>query len=189
MANNVTTNVEFIRINEAGKEKLQELYSHIKQNGGYEWFSNLWNMDEEISSTYDWNVENVGSKWCYFDERGDDYFRVISAWSYPESGIRWLVEQIAEADPEVLVRVVYDDEMPNFFGAALYNADGIIDEREWDSEQIQSIMKERMEEHQDLTEGSDEYIDAYYYSLWEMVHETQEELIKEILDSLNESEE
>lgn len=186
MANNVTTNVEFLKLSDAGKAKLQDLYSNIHPEDykSYEWFGDLWNIDKQTSNSYNWNLENIGSKWCYFDERGDDYLRLISAWSYPQAGILWLIEQIAEADPDLLVRVVFEDEMPNFFGAAVYNKDGEVEYCEWDSDQIEELMKERMESYKDLVEGTNEYSDVYFENLWDLVHDEQSTFIDSVIYNL-----
>ena len=63
MANHVNTNVRFEKLNDAGKAKLQELYSRIRaKDKGYEWFSDMWGLDQETSNLYQWNLENVGPK-------------------------------------------------------------------------------------------------------------------------------
>ena len=168
-------------LNDAGKAKLQELYSRIQPEGNYEWFSDLWGIDKETANLYEWNLENIGSKWCYFDEHGSDYFRIISAWSYPDSGIRWVIQQLAEVDPDVIARVIYEDEMPNFFGAAVYNKDGFVDHCEWESEEIEELMKERMASFQDLVEGTDDYGDEYNLQIWDLVHEEQDNFIEAVI--------
>ena len=46
MANHVNTHVRFEKLNDAGKAKLQELYSRIRNESGYEWFSDIFGLDK-----------------------------------------------------------------------------------------------------------------------------------------------
>ena len=60
MANHVNTHVRFEKINEAGLAKLQELYSRIRSDGqNYEWFSDMWGLDKEITDKYNWNIKSI----------------------------------------------------------------------------------------------------------------------------------
>ena len=124
MANHVNTHVRFEKINEAGLAKLQELYSRIRVEGSnYEWFSDMWGLDKEETDKYDWNLQHIGPKWCHFEDRGEDYFTTVSAWTYPDAGLVWLFEQIEQVDPDFIASVFYQDEMPNFFG--VYNTNRV----------------------------------------------------------------
>ena len=186
MANHVNTHVRFEKLNEAGLAKLQELYSRIRTDNNYEWFSDMWGLDKETTDKYDWNCENVGPKWCYFEDRGEDYFNTTSAWSYPEQGLVWLVEQIAEVDPDVLAYVTYEDEMPNFFGCWFINKDGLYDGYEWDDEEVTEAVKEAVPELAELNEETDseQYWDLWNENIWEVVAEKQYEVYKSIKESL-----
>ena len=189
MANHVSTHVRFEKINDAGIAKLQELYSHIRpQDGGYEWFSDIFGLDKEVTDKYDWNIENVGPKWCYFEDRGEDYFHTTSAWSPPETGLMWLFEQIAQVDPDFIASVFYEDEMPNFFGVFLYNKDGMVDGTEWESEEITEIMKETFPELSELNEETDseKYSEIWNDNIWDVISEKQYEVFKDVMESLKE---
>ena len=71
MPNHVNTHVRFEKLSDAGKAKLQELYSRIRaKENEYEWFSDIFGLDKEITDLREWNLENVGPKWCYFEDRG-----------------------------------------------------------------------------------------------------------------------
>ena len=39
----------------------------------------------------------------------------------PSDGFHWLAEQLGELDPELLMNVSYEDEMPNFVGWAVFD--------------------------------------------------------------------
>ena len=186
MANHVSTHVQFERISDAGKAKLQELYSRIRNDNGYEWFSDIWGLDKEETDKYDWNIQHVGPKWCYFEDRGDDYFNTISAWSYPDAGLVWLFEQIASVDPDFLASVMYEDEMPNFFGVYLYNKDGMIDGCEWEDGEITEMMKEQVPALRELDEEeqSDVYYDIWSENIWDLVHDKQIQVYNDIMEYL-----
>ena len=186
MANHVNTHVRFEKLNDAGKAKLQELYSRIRADNNYEWFSDMWGLDQLISNQYEWNLENVGPKWCHFEDRCEDYFATTSAWTYPQAGIEWLIDQLAEVDPDVLAYVTYEDEMPNFFGCWFFDKNGIVDGCEWEDEEITEMMKEA---HPSLLELDEEEQSEVYWgiwsdNIWDLVNDKQYEVYKSIKESL-----
>ena len=184
MANHVNTHVRFEKLNEAGLAKLQELYSRIlPEDKGYEWFSDLFGLDKEITNKYDWNLENIGPKWCYFEDRGEDYFNTISAWSFPQAGLEWMFEQIASADPDFIAAVFYEDEMPNFFGVYLYDKDGMVDGCEWGEDgEITALMEEMCPDLKNHEDGTDEYSDLWYENIWDMVHDKQHQVFSDVME-------
>lgn len=189
MANHVTTYVFFSKLNDAGKAKLQELYSNIKttDKGGYEWFSDIWGLSKEITDQYEWNLENIGPKWCYFEDRGEDYFNLVSAWSFPDAGLKWLFEQIATVDPDFIASAHYEDEMPNFFGVYVYNKDGMIDGCEWEEDEITEMMKEvnpSLAELDEETQG-EVYWEIWSENIWDLVHDKQSQVHNDIISHLN----
>ena len=191
MANHVNTHVRFERINDAGKAKLQELYAKVRDDKGYEWFSDIFGLDPEITDKYDWNLENVGPKWCYFEDRGEDYFNTTSAWSFPQPGLEWLFEQIAQVDSNFIASVFYEDEMPNFFGVYLYNNEGMIDGCEWGEDgEITELMHEHAPSLRELDqeEQSEVYHDIWCDNIWEMVHDKQNQTYSDIMQYLKEQE-
>jgi hypothetical protein len=185
MANHVNTHVRFEKLNDAGKAKLQELYSRLGDEEEPE-FSKLWNLHNDITDDYDWRLENIGPKWCYFEEYDEDYFNTVSAWSFPQAGVEWLFEQIAEVDPDFIASVFYQDEMPNFFGVYVYNKDGMVDGTEWESEEVIEIMKEAVPELSELNEETDseKYWEIWNDNIWEVVSEKQHETFKYVMESL-----
>ena len=190
MANHVNTYVKFERLNDAGKAKLQELYSRVRNNDDRPWFGDMWGLEPEICETHNWNCENVGPKWCYFEDRDEDCFQTTSAWVYPEQGISWLIEQLAAVDPNVLAYVTYEDEMPNFFGCWFFDANGMYDGYEWDDEEIQEMMKDSVPELAELNEeeDSDQYWDLWSDNIWELVGIKQYEVYQSIIMELNDDE-
>jgi hypothetical protein len=190
MANHVNTHVRFEKLSDAGVAKLQELYSRVGTDDGYEWFSDIFGVDRETSRLYEWNLENVGPKWCYFEDRGEDYFSTVSAWSFPQAGLEWVFEQIATADPDFIASVFYEDEMPNFFGVYVYNKDGMVDGCEWGEDgEIKEMMEEMVPELKNLNEETQEqeYFDLWSDNIWDLVHDKQGQTNKDILDYLKSS--
>jgi hypothetical protein len=188
MANHVNTSVRFEKLSDAGAAKLQELYSRIRTDNNYEWFSDIFGLDPEITDKYDWNLENIGPKWCHFEDRGEDYFNTISAWSFPQAGLEWLFEQIASVDPDFVAAIFYEDEMPNFFGVYVYNKDGMIDGCEWEGEEITDMMKQMIPELASLNEEeqSEEYWELWSENIWDLVHDKQHQVYNDIMESLKE---
>ena len=193
MANHVNTHVNFDKLSDAGKAKLQELYSRVRTRTApdkaviYEWFSDIFGLDPEITDKYDWNLENIGPKWCHFEDRGDDYFSTISAWSFPQQGLEWLFEQIKQVDPDFVASVFYQDEMPNFFGVYVYNKDGMIDGCEWGEEgEIEEMMHEMVPSLRELDkeEQSQVYFDIWCEHIWDLVHDKQDQVYNDIMESL-----
>ena len=189
MANHVNTYVRFEKINEAGKAKLQELYSRIRTTDNtYEWFSDIFGLDKEVTDLYEWNLQNIGPKWCYFEDRGEDYFATTSAWSFPQSGIEWLLEQIGQVDSDFIASVTYEDEMPNFFGVYVYNKEGVVDGCEWgEDNEIEEMMKEAVPSLRELDqeEQSEVYGELWSENIWDMVHDKQSQVYNDIMNYIN----
>ena len=188
MANHVNTHVRFEKLSGAGKAKLQELYSRIQvKENDYEWFSDIFGLNKELTDLREWNLENVGPKWCYFEDRDEDYFNTVSAWSFPQPGLEWLFEQIASVDPDFIASVFYQDEMPNFFGVYVYNKDGMIDGCEWGEEgEITEMMEQMVPSLKELDqeEQSEVYFDIWSENIWELVHDKQDQVYNDIMESL-----
>ena len=190
MANHVNTYVRFEKINEAGKAKLQELYSRIRTTDNtYEWFSDIFGLDKEVTDIYEWNLQNIGPKWCYFEDRGEDYFATTSAWSFPQPGIEWLLEQIGQVDSDFIASVTYEDEMPNFFGVYVYNKEGVVDGCEWgEDNEIEEMMKEAVPSLRELDqeEQSEVYGELWSENIWDLVHDKQSQVYNDIMEYLKE---
>lgn len=186
MANHVNTYVHFESINAAAAAKLEELYSRIRNEGNNKWFSDMWGIDPVISDEYQWNIDNVGSKWCYVDDVGEDFIHLVSAWSYPEEGIIWLVQELAKVDPNVIAYVTYEDEMPNFFGCWMLDKDGVIDGQDWDEEEIDNLMKQAVPELANINEeeDSERYWEVWGDNIWNVVGDAQDEIYRSMREWL-----
>ena len=185
MANNVTFKVSFEQINKAAKERLKEMFSRFQDNDCN--FGDMFVDGKEGSPTYEetstrnWYNENIGSKWCYLEEYDDDYLFGRSAWAAPSDGLHWLAEQLGELDPELLMNVSFEDEMPNFVGWAVFDGADLWDEGiEEDDESLDIVSK-----YSPDTNLDDE--DEYHEALWESIYDWQREnfnrVEKEIINS------
>lgn len=199
MANHIHTHVNFHRINDAGKKVLAKLYSRVRQDQDYEWFSDIFVDGKEGSPTYEeagqysFTVDAVGPKWCYFEEFGEDYFTMESAWSLPVTGVEWIFEKVSQVDSDFIAYVVYEDEMPNFAGAYVYKGGEIEDGLENDSEEIRDLVilsvvglaDEWDEEEEEFTdEGQDMFSDT----VWEVIGDYQMRIINEIIEMIEQDE-
>ena len=82
---------------------------------------------------------NIGSKWCYLEEYDDDYLFGEVPGSARE-GLHWLAEQLGELDPELLMNVSFEDEMPNFVGWSVFDGADLWDEGMEDDDAISDIV-------------------------------------------------
>lgn len=155
MANHVSTYINFQNITDSGKDHLNR-----------------------ISADWDWKGDDLGPKWCYIEDASDDYIMLVSAWSYPRDGIEKLIETLAETDPNIKANITYQDEMPNFFGCAIMTAEGIVDEIEWQWEEliehlhreVDGLKEHWDEEEEDWDEEGREIMNDH---LWECISDLQ----------------
>lgn len=194
MANHVSTHVEFSKISDKALEYLRDLYE-TRVRKEHNWFPDLFvdgeTLTYEESEQYAWTVDNIGPKWSYFEDFDSDNrgaFNVISAWSTPEAGLNRLFEALGEIDPDLVVSVRYEDEMPNFIGAAVYTADGLEEYHEWEYKEImerafaevEGLRESWDEDEKDFT--TDEARDMMWESQWEIINDMQREFFDEVLD-------
>jgi hypothetical protein len=196
MANHVHTVVTFHRINDDGKKVLEELYSRVRKDQDYEWLSDIFVDGKEGSPTYEetgkytFTLENIGPKWCYIEEFDGEQIIMTSAWSWPSIGMEWVFEKVAEVDPDFIAYVTYEDEMPNFVGACVYDKNGLVDEYEDEFDDIQQIVINSTEGlidewDADAEEFTDEGNDIFYENLWEVISDMQMKKIHEILEDMD----
>jgi hypothetical protein len=82
---------------------------------------------------------------------------------------------------------MYEDEMPNFFGVYVYNKDGMIDGCEWGEEgEITEMMEQMVPSLKELDqeEQSEVYFDIWSENIWELVHDKQDQVYNDIMESL-----
>ena len=183
MANHVRYTIDFQQINKAALTRLAEICSRVREPEGYgdQWFGDMFVDGKEGSPTYEdtnnvnWAYENVGSKWCVLEsmEVEETWAQIAgyAGWNQPEEGTQWLMEQLAEVDENLIGSLVYDDEMPNFFGVNVYDGDEPYYMRQWDDDELAELVAEKKEEDDDEDE-----------ILWEVMRDHQQDVLHEIVN-------
>ncbi len=174
MANHVTTRVT-IDCNEKAQVIVDQWREAIEQmdNGDYKMVWKLFGVDAE-EVTYDWWIENVGSKWCYADDIWDNNFTLVSAWDWPDKFVEWMAEQVIALDENATITVTYEDEMPNFVGYHRYDRFGDIgDTISYDT--LVEMVADAIPELKQLDEDSEEYFELLHENIWDAVYAWQED--------------
>ena len=196
MANHVNSVIEFHKINDAAKAKLVEMYGRTReQEYGSRWFGDMFvegDLTYEDVEQYSWKTEHIGPKWCYIEEFDEVTGLIIteSAWSAPEEGVLKLVKELNKLDDNIVWSIKYEDEMPNFIGAYVYENDEVVDGAEDDDDDIRYMMfyryphlKEQWDEDEDywktdedgdLTEEAEAAQDEYRDILFEWISDRQD---------------
>lgn len=201
MANYVNSNLTFDTITEEGLNFIRKLYAERvrKGEGDRQWFPDMFvdgeTLNYEETEQYAWTIENIGPKWSYIEDfdASDASFNIVSAWSAPIEGVEKLMEMLEEVDPNAIATMTYEDEMPNFVGAATFTCDGVNDSCDWDYDEI---VNQAMEENPDLRaewdseeeEFSDEGHEILYEVMWDIISEFQSDWISEDLQYLKNGE-
>tara|TARA_B110000305_G_C19336022_1_gene586616 strand:- start:151 stop:741 length:591 start_codon:yes stop_codon:yes gene_type:complete len=190
MANHVTTFVRFNNINDAATQKLKDLLSPLTKDDSN--FAKIYRLPVEETNTREWYVNNVGAKWCIFDDYDDVGFNLTSAWSFPEDGIKWIINKLAEVQSDIITEVRYEDEMPNFFGVRVYKGDPLGDnpiEYGEDEDDIEEIRNQLNLLHPDLLEEWDddeeEYSEdgqeLYYEYIYDFMNDCRDDTIEHFI--------
>lgn len=189
MANHVSTYVEFHQLNDAGKQVLKTMLDSLSDDKN---FFEIFVNDEEFNVTaddvdYEFQIKNVGPKWCYFEDWDEVSFRTVSAWGWPENGINYIFGKIAKVDPEFFASVSYEDEMPNFHGVLVFDAGGLDDgfEEDWD-DIIERMIKEFPELENEYDKEENEFTELgseiFYDNIWETITEARQQFIDQAVD-------
>ena len=185
MANHVRYTIDFQQINKAALTKLAEICSRVREPEGHgdQWFGDMFVDGKEGSPTYEdtnnvnWAYENVGSKWCVVEsmEVEETWAQIAGygGWNQPDDGTLWLMEQLAEVDENLIGSLVYDDEMPNFYGVNTYDAGEVYSMDQWDEDELAELVAEKKEEDDDEDE-----------ILWEVMRDHQQDVLKEMTDDI-----
>lgn len=129
MANHVNSYLEFIRMNKKAKKRLAMIlkWNELQQdNQRLENFHEIMEHSPE-SPDYNWYHDNIGPKWCYFEEYDLDMIHCTSAWGWPDQGYTWLINELRKEDPYLLAKCTYEDEAPCFYGVAGWGPAGFED--------------------------------------------------------------
>ena len=174
-------------MSEAGAKRCEELFKRLE---GYEddsqysfSFDKIFGLPEadDGPGSYDWNTENVGTKWAYIEDADSEYgFACESAWAVPWNGIEYIFNEIFKVDPEFMATVSYEDEMPNFVGWATWHHGNFDEGLEYEWEEIEAgIMKDNPEIAECYDAEKREWIEGKEDEGRELMWDAQREWIDE----------
>ena len=195
MANHVSAYLSVVSISEEGQKvwdkfvtgKLDE--HRKKEESDYaEVHLGHYLFEESDGEFTNWDFnemcEGVGAKWAYATDWDECGVATYSAWSPVGPWAEMVAKEIGKVDPSVQLRLTYEDEFPNFIGAATYNKDGEDDDEyiEWD-EFLQWMLSRNEELHEMWDEDSEEWKDGMEDDAndllseiqWEEIHEWQDQ--------------
>ena len=197
MANNVHFSVDFHLINDDAKSKLTEMYTRIRTDGEFQLFGDMFVDQEQVNyedvDDGEWSTTNLGAKWCYFEEFSENGFNGYAAWRAPEDGMMKLASVLGAIDKNFVASMTYEDENPNFIGAAVYWGTFCQDAFEDDDEEIREkvIASSKVLTSDSWDSDSEDWCDgdaeqAFNDELWEVMNEAQWEFVMENVNSIKE---
>jgi hypothetical protein len=203
MPNYVYSNVVFEEMNDAARDKWNSMIKRVRKGDdiahGHMWMGDLWVDGKEGSPTYEqteqyeWTLDNVGPKWTYFEDIDENGFQTQSAWSWPEDGLNWVLNELSECDPNMITTVVFEDEMPNFYGVYVYEGTELVDGFEDDHDELMERIVAQYPElkgkwDEDEGEWADEESeDLYREVMWEVMGDSQWDLIQSTIEMINDA--
>ena len=135
MANHVHNHIS-VQGNEAALAKFKELFDRVEDD-------NLDDIFEEKcpdDNWYDWRINNIGAKWATVEDVDVDYAIVVSAWSAVIQACEYISKQLFEIDPDHIITLSAEDEMPNWFGVYIFAEGELYDHTEWDWDELKDIL-------------------------------------------------
>lgn len=190
MANHVSAYLSVVEISEEGQKvwdkfvtgKLDELRE--KEEGDYaevHLMNFIWDNDDD----YDRNemCERIGAKWAYATDWDECGVATYSAWSPVGPWAEWIAKEIGKVDPNVELRLTYEDEFPNFVGVARYNSLGEYADNYIEVDELLEFIRDRNpdlaemwdEESEDWKEGKEDEASDYLWEIqWEEIQQWQE---------------
>lgn len=118
MANNVN-NIITVECNHEARAEMKRIAEAINnsEHENLEVADVLW--DGDFVRQTDWTSENLGAKWVICEEACEDHLILTSAW-YKTDGVQdKLYEKLKRLDDNVLVKMSYEDECPDFIGCRI----------------------------------------------------------------------
>ena len=200
MANHVSYSVRFEEMNDAAKAKWKELSDRLVKDNYEYWMGDLWVYEDgpvnaEDVREYSWTTEHVGPKWCYIQDFDEEGFSGYSAWSAPEPALQWILDQMSELDPNMITSFYYDDEMPNFYGAYVYEGNECYDGFEDDYDDMMErvwVLYPHLKEKCDADEEDfkdEESEDEFREVMYEVINDTQSEEVAQAIQYIKENRE
>lgn len=152
MANHVSQYLSLrSELNEKGREVWNQILGRLDRDDtahdhekhlGFIFFDSYDEMDRTNM------CELVGAKWAYCTDRDETGMSMYSAWSPCIEFCSYLAEQIGHVDAGVQLALTYEDEFCNFIGCAVFDAGGMYDQAELESDEFIDMCLENDEELQ-----------------------------------------
>lgn len=196
MANHVQFSINFFQMNEEATAKWNEIRARMDNNtddNNEHWFGDMWVDGQEGSPTsddvrqYSWTTGHIGPKWCYVEEHHEEGMYGYAAWAAPEMGLEWILGQLSELDEKMITSFTYEDEMPNFIGAYVYEGNECVDGVEDDYSDLCLRAERNYEElsgkfDEDTEEWEDEEAEDFFRDeVYELINEVQQNIIDETI--------
>jgi hypothetical protein len=192
MANHVTSRIYIVEGNEKADAALKAYSDKIQalvekgRNDDNRWYTpsayELWDDTLATVECSDWqgNIDKIGAKWCHVFDWSDDEIAFESAWGYPEGALLRIAQSVMAADPEAILAVSYEDEMPNFIGCLVYADGNEVDSLSIDSEEYEDYdLKFWWDEEE---EGEEEPED--FEPTWEEAHNVIDQSITDMVENI-----
>jgi hypothetical protein len=189
MANHVFSHAT-INANQAGMQKFDYIVERLKRDPDpYEKHLSYAFFDDPEDVTGGTMIELTGAKWAYANDISSDYISIYSAWNYVEQFYEYLAYEIGQVDPAAYVTVCYEDEMPNFIGASIFDGTGLYDQVEFDSDEVDEYIRsvdpeiaaEYNSETEEYTELGEEYLSE---SASEHIQEWQTKVLQQMINGM-----
>ena len=197
MANHVSSYVNFYNINDEDFSPFKAIVDEESVTFNSNAHDLLAALDFEVPDEDDvdinWYFDNVGPKWCYFDELDENGFCTTSAWCAPTTLVEKIVALLEEKYPGTYATMSYEDEAYNFIGTAVIGKDGLDECVELECDEILSeFAASEGRESVDFDEiySDDEGLnDAFYDFIADFLSENEEDNVRYYLEYLKEIEE
>ena len=166
MANHVHTSIEFYNQNDEAKKIINSIFDIDKETHADDW--GRWSL-------YDIVEESANDpKWAYVEdyEKDGNMVSIMSAWSCPVQAIDKIIDKVCAVQEDLITIVRYEDEMPNFIGAIVYEGESVVNEDEWDEDEIAGVMGLDLEDEEQLEEYREKVWDTAYEEVEKFVEET-----------------
>ena len=190
MANHVSQYLSIkSEMNEKGREVWNEILGRLDRDEtandhekhlGFIFFDSYDEMDREGM------CDLVGAKWAYCTDRDESGLSMYSAWSPCIEFCTYLAEQIGHVDAGVQLALTYEDEFNNFVGAAIFDAGGLEDQAELESDEFVDMVLEGDEELQahfnaEEREFDDEGLEMFWEVQWDRISDWQYNTLEAML--------
>ena len=180
MANHVNNHIQVEEISEEGQKVWDSFVERIEALPDDGHLTGLfyeadkegyWIVPEGVHAS-----EAVGAKWAFARELDFCYINVESAWAAVIPLVEHIAQEIGKVDPDVLISLQYEDEMPNFVGVATFNCDGLDTNNDCSHEELREFifnnnpeLGEKWDEDEEdwIEEHRDDAEDEFYMCVWE----------------------